>query len=38
MAEGEVNTSWQKFMSDFMDANACPDVTFIKLEEYFHLD
>ena len=38
MAEKEVNTRWQEFMSDFMDANARPDETFVELEEYFHLD
>jgi L-rhamnose mutarotase len=38
MAAKEVNTRWQGFMSEFMDANARPDETFIELEEYFHLD
>jgi L-rhamnose mutarotase len=38
MAEKEVNTRWQEFMSEFMDANARPDETFVELEEYFHLD
>jgi L-rhamnose mutarotase len=38
MAGKEVNTRWQEFMSDFMDANARPDETFVELEEYFHLD
>lgn len=38
MAMKEVNTRWQEFMSDFMDANAHPDETFLELEEYFHLD
>ena len=38
MAEKEVNTRWQEFMSDFMDASARPDETFVELEEYFHLD
>jgi len=38
MAATEVNTRWQRFMSEFMDANARPDETFVELEEYFHLD
>jgi len=38
MAAREINPRWQKFMSDFMDANARPDETFSELEEYFHLD
>jgi len=38
MAEKEINTRWQEFMSDFMDASARPDETFVELEEYFHLD
>ena len=38
MAAKEINTSWQEFMSPFMDANAHPDETFVELEEYFHLD
>lgn len=38
MAIKDVNTRWQEFMSDFMDANARPDETFVELEEYFHLD
>ena len=38
MAEKEINTRWQEFMSPFVDANARPDETFIELEEYFHLD
>jgi len=38
MAEKEVNTRWQEFMSGFMDASARPDETFVELEEYFHLD
>lgn len=38
MAAKDVNTRWQNFMSDFMDANARPDETFLELEEYFHLD
>jgi L-rhamnose mutarotase len=38
MAEKEINTRWQQFMADFMDANARPDETFVELEEYFHLD
>jgi L-rhamnose mutarotase len=38
MAATEVNTRWQEFMSEFMDANARPDETFVELEEYFHLD
>ena len=38
MAAKEVNTRWQEFMSEFMDANARPDETFVELEEYFHLD
>ena len=38
MADREVNTRWQEFMSSFMDANARPDETFLELEEYFHLD
>jgi len=38
MAEKEINTRWQEFMSPYVDANARPDETFIELEEYFHLD
>jgi L-rhamnose mutarotase len=38
MAETEVNTRWQKFMSPFTDTQARPDESFIELEEYFHLD
>jgi L-rhamnose mutarotase len=38
MAAKEVNTRWQEFMSDFIDAGARPDETFIALQEYFHLD
>lgn len=38
MAVTEVNTRWQEFMSEFMDASARPDETFVELEEYFHLD
>jgi len=38
MAKKEVNTRWQEFMADFVDANVRPDETFIELEEYFHLD
>jgi L-rhamnose mutarotase len=38
MVEKEINTRWQEFMSQFFDANARPDETFIELEEYFHLD
>jgi len=38
MAAKEVNTRWQEFMSDFIDAGARPDKTFIELQEYFHLD
>ena len=38
MAAREVNTRWQEFMSEFMDANTRPDETFVELEEYFHLD
>jgi L-rhamnose mutarotase len=38
MAATDVNTRWQEFMSEFMDANARPDETFVELEEYFHLD
>jgi L-rhamnose mutarotase len=38
MAAKDVNTSWQQFMSYFMDADARPDETFVELEEYFHLD
>ena len=38
MAEKEINTRWQEFMSPFIDSNARPDETFIELEEYFHLD
>jgi len=38
MAAREVNTRWQEFMSEFMDANTRPDKTFLELEEYFHLD
>ncbi len=38
MADMEVNTRWQEFMSSFMDASARPDETFVELEEYFHLD
>jgi len=38
MAEKEINTRWQEFMSGFVDDNTHPDETFIELEEYFHLD
>ena len=38
MAATEVNTRWQEYMSEFMDANARPDETFVELEAYFHLD
>ena len=38
MAEKEINTRWQQFMSPFVDAHIRPDETFIELEEYFHLD
>jgi len=38
MSAKDVNTRWQEFMSEFMDANARPDETFVELEEYFHLD
>jgi L-rhamnose mutarotase len=38
MAAKDVNIRWQEFMSDFMDANARPDETFVEWEEYFHLD
>ena len=38
MAATDVNTRWQEFMSEFVDANARPDETFVELEEYFHLD
>jgi L-rhamnose mutarotase len=38
MAARAVNTRWQEFMSEFMDANTRPDETFVELEEYFHLD
>ena len=38
MAKKEVNSRWQDFMSDFMDADVRPDETFVELEEYFHLD
>ena len=38
MAATAINTSWQEFMSPFMDAHVRPDETFIELEEYFHLE
>lgn len=38
MAEKEINTRWQVFMSPFTDANARPDENFVELQEYFHLD
>jgi L-rhamnose mutarotase len=38
MAEKDVNTRWQQFMSSYIDAHARPDETFVELEEYFHLD
>lgn len=38
MAEKEVNTRWQEYMSAFMEDSARPDETFVELEEYFHLD
>jgi len=38
MAEKEINTRWQEFMSPFTDSNARPDESFVELEEYFHLD
>ena len=37
MAAKEINTRWQEFMAPFVDANACPDETFVELEECFHL-
>ena len=37
MAATEVNARWQAFMAPFTDANARPDVSFVELEEYFHL-
>ena len=38
MAEKEINTRWQKFMSPFTDEGARPDESFLELEEYFHLE
>jgi L-rhamnose mutarotase len=38
MEAKEVNSRWQEFMSQFIDADARPDETFVELEEYFHLD
>lgn len=38
MAEKEVNTRWQEFMSPFTDEGARPDEGFVELEEYFHLE
>ena len=38
MANIEVNTRWQQFMTPFTDANARPDESFVELEEYFHLE
>jgi L-rhamnose mutarotase len=38
MAATDINTRWQEFMSEFLDANVRPDESFVELEEYFHLD
>lgn len=38
MAERDINSRWQAFMSPFTDENTRPDENFIELEEYFHLD
>lgn len=38
MAEKDVNTRWQAFMSPFTDEGARPDENFVELEEYFHLE
>jgi len=38
MAETEVNTRWQAFMSQFTDDHERPDESFVELDEYFHLD
>lgn len=38
MAEKEINTRWQAFMSPFTSGEQRPDENFIELEEYFHLD
>ncbi len=40
MAEKEVNTRWQEFMSPFFESpnNARPDEMFLELTEIFHLD
>lgn len=38
MAEREINTRWQEYMSPYTDDNARPDETFVELTEYFHLD
>lgn len=38
MAEKDVNTRWQEFMSPFTDEGARPDESFVELEEYFHLE
>lgn len=38
MAEKDINTKWQEYMSPFTDDNERPDESFVELEEYFHLD
>lgn len=38
IAEKDVHTCWQEFMSPFIDGSARPDETFVELEGYFHLD
>jgi L-rhamnose mutarotase len=38
MSGTEVNARWQAFMSQFTDEQVRPDESFVKLEEYFHLD
>jgi L-rhamnose mutarotase len=38
MAEKEINTRWQEFMSPFTSGEDRPDENFVELEEYFHLD
>jgi L-rhamnose mutarotase len=40
MAEREINTRWQEFMTPYFESpdNARPDEMFYELKEIFHLD
>ena len=40
MAQTEINTRWQEFMSPYFESpnNARPDEMFLELSEIFHLD